>query len=1010
MDIQKLRELRQRVANSGATWKAVHDERFGPVKPSIPVFDIPPFQLIVPAAFQAQVQEYQLSPRSREALQRSLDDMLEMYTQQFNNSSRNLAQASTTPQLQSLLPNLLKMLRDQLQQFFETNGLPKLMDAVKEFSEKYPPQLKHTPSPRASSTRTAAPTAPKTKVIPPYEAPVLFNKEYIPILETYFQFDAYPSSQDKDFQNRRRTTKNKGLAVMRRRGSGVPAPFGADVPFFSDVLNGRDASPETEDGVTSAEDKEKEKMLDLFKPSSLSSLSSCAPSADEEMDFLTNNKSGLSAGTGLSSDDPIHIAADFGLDGINDGMTLTSAGDGISILQTIDVVERITREKEREKRERREKEMREKEREVLKEEGVKYLSIIAPRYPAAATSFPSSAFSFTSSLPAPSTTSNPLESCAPSPTTNTSLFPAPFSRPPPECSVFKTTQRPKLPESTWMRKAPESSYLIPPPPTALTPAASSKAKGKGKQGNRKDGKDPKGKRLTKAEQAAKEEKERREEKDWELMMNRLGLLAVGKDNGTLPAPSSLPEVVPSTTLPNDSTSNETVTSSNGKYTLTAAQKKAKAILKSIGLGTDAATCGYTYELPKAPFWAMVRSRASSSSSTTSNSTSTTVDTEMSAPSVQSENTKSKQRARSRSATPAAGAVSVSSSQKRDKTTKKAPKPAALGPKRKPRNAPSASTSVFSIRDSASPSRAGSIQPNQVESRESTPVRQSSASTSSSSSSEPRTPSPSGPVPDVEVVDATTSALFNLNGLPEGFTALERMDTFDAYSISSLVKENNVSAPSPAPVAPVRQATIPQVQAVPAPAPSPAPQIHTSVVPSHTQLQSQPQPHTQPQSQVFDYAFGNPYPSVSTSATTHNPATSEINAFNFDNMGSASGTGTFDAHQLFFGNDGFNIENNANSFNAPSNVGYANPSSDAIFGFPPMNEVGMGGGYAAGVPQMNPQMNVNQMGSPMSYMNMGMSAQGMNIMNTMNMGLGMGMGMNAMNGMSVGSGMGFPGGW
>ncbi|KAF9039577.1 hypothetical protein BDP27DRAFT_1435233 [Rhodocollybia butyracea] len=186
-------------------------------------------------------------------------------------------------------------------------------------------------------------------------------------------------------------------------------------------------------------------MLDLF--TSFSSLSSS--SDGEEMDFLTSNKSGMGAGTGLSSDDPIYI--DFGLDGISDRMTLPSVGGEISILQTINIVDQITREKEREKREEgKGEERREKEREVLKEEASStWWSIITPHHAAPATSFPSSAFSFTSPLSAPSTTSNPST--------------APFIRLPPECSVFKKAQRHtlSLPEPIWMHKVLESSYLIP---------------------------------------------------------------------------------------------------------------------------------------------------------------------------------------------------------------------------------------------------------------------------------------------------------------------------------------------------------------------------------------------------------------------------------------------------------------------------------------------------------------------------------------------------------------------
>ncbi|KAF9042536.1 hypothetical protein BDP27DRAFT_1347165 [Rhodocollybia butyracea] len=156
----------------------------------------------------------------------------------------------------------------------------------------------------------------------------------------------------------------------------------------------------------------------------------------------------------------------------------------ISILQTIDVVERITREKEGEKRERREN-----ERELLEEEDVKYLSI-THQYPAPAIS--SHLPHFHLPLPSPTLPQHQTTQIT-RPLSHYNHLPLlrPFIHPPPECSVFGTTQRPTLsfPESTWMRKV--SRCLIPPPPTAPTPALRPKAKGKGKEGN-KDGKGLKG--------------------------------------------------------------------------------------------------------------------------------------------------------------------------------------------------------------------------------------------------------------------------------------------------------------------------------------------------------------------------------------------------------------------------------------------------------------------------------------------------------------------------------------
>ncbi|KAJ3753106.1 hypothetical protein EV360DRAFT_88092 [Lentinula raphanica] len=158
------------------------------------------------------------------------------------------------------------------------------------------------------------------------------------------------------------------------------------------------------------------------------------------------------------------------------------------------------------------------------------------------------------------------------------------------------------------------------------------------------------------------------------------------------------------------------------------QTRIKSLMHAFGAGIDAATCAYTYVLPKAPFWASVSVH----------------------PQAQAQRKK----------------------------------PAALGPKRNPRNAPSASPS-----SAASSSRA---KPKAVAKRHSpTPEpglggggglqryssQSSLASTSSSSSSSssftyspPRTPPPSGPEHDsVHIFDPSPSSVssspFAFNPIP-----------------------------------------------------------------------------------------------------------------------------------------------------------------------------------------------------------------------------------------------------
>lgn len=151
---QQLRDIRQLVTNFGSRAKAIHEARFEDIleKRSPPAIVIDPLQLVIPPTFHAEVQKYQLSSRSREILSRALDGMLADYTKQFDDSCCKLSQ-TTTVQLQPLLPSIIEKLRNGMQTYFETQGLPKIMAEVVEYAEK---RLPHS-----TSQLPLPPTRPK---------------------------------------------------------------------------------------------------------------------------------------------------------------------------------------------------------------------------------------------------------------------------------------------------------------------------------------------------------------------------------------------------------------------------------------------------------------------------------------------------------------------------------------------------------------------------------------------------------------------------------------------------------------------------------------------------------------------------------------------------------------------------------------------------------------------------------------------------------------------------------
>lgn len=143
--MQQLTDVRQLIANSRALFKDLHEKRSGPIpKPPPVVIDILPLQLVIPSMFHAEVQKYQLSPRSREILSRALDEMIEDYTKQFDDSCRKLTKSGTA-QVQPLLPKIVEKLREGLQTHFENSGLDRIMSAVIDYAEKRPSRF--TPPP-----------------------------------------------------------------------------------------------------------------------------------------------------------------------------------------------------------------------------------------------------------------------------------------------------------------------------------------------------------------------------------------------------------------------------------------------------------------------------------------------------------------------------------------------------------------------------------------------------------------------------------------------------------------------------------------------------------------------------------------------------------------------------------------------------------------------------------------------------------------------------------------------
>ncbi|KAJ3721683.1 hypothetical protein C8R42DRAFT_776085 [Lentinula raphanica] len=671
MDFQKLKELRQRLADSSKSLQAVHEKRFGSIPYTPSPINVPAFHLDIPPAFFTQIESYHLFSHTREVMLGALEELRVDYAKQFDDSCRKLAQAAN-PQLASRLPNLVETFRESLQHHFETRGLAKLLNRLDTFAKEHPPRP--SPSPQ--------PTQPP---IAPYQPPVPFNNDYTPALEAYFTYDPYPSVKDRQtiasrtgmatrqievwFQNHRKRAREQGIVLPDKRSSGGFGDFSGEKERMLDLFNAKPTPATTTPSASTSSSSSSFSFTSSPSPASTSFTPSPTPTPSFSFSFSsspapssvpstptaptfspssssithTNTKPpsviplSLASGTGTTPDDPIHIdTSEMSMSMSREkerGMTITSAGNGVGVMELDDDVERVAR-----RRERRKGEDGEKEREVREEmraQRNKLLSVIRPRI----------RYKRRPSTP------NPLDT----PTyASPTAFPTAFTPPPAELQFRNRV----TPPSTSFPTLPHSHS----PP-----------------------KNP----MTKQEYK-------------ETLKTTTSLLSSLSLSLSSPSPSSPTPPKPQTRI--------------------------KSLMHAFGAGIDAATCAYTYVLPKAPFWASV--------------------------SVQ----------------PPSQAQSQAQAQRK--------KPAALGPKRNPRNAPSASPS------SASSSKA---KPKAVVAKRHSPTpepgfgggggggglqryssQSSLASTSSSSSSSssftyspPRTPPPSGPEHDsVHIFDPSPSSVFS----------------------------------------------------------------------------------------------------------------------------------------------------------------------------------------------------------------------------------------------------------
>ncbi|KAJ3965766.1 hypothetical protein EV361DRAFT_628053 [Lentinula raphanica] len=234
--LQQLQEFRHLLGHSRSI-QEIHEKRYGPVTYASMPIEILPLQLVIPASFNANIQKYKLSPRAYQALSNALDRLKADYTKQFDDSCQKLTQ-STVPQLISHVPKFIEMFRNSLQHDFANRGLPRLIDELETFTREH----------RLPSTFTQPHIAP-------YQPPVPFNNDYTPALETYFTYDPYPSVKDRQtiasrtgmatrqievwFQNHRKRAREQGIVLPDKRTSGGFGDFSGEKERMLDLFNAK---------------------------------------------------------------------------------------------------------------------------------------------------------------------------------------------------------------------------------------------------------------------------------------------------------------------------------------------------------------------------------------------------------------------------------------------------------------------------------------------------------------------------------------------------------------------------------------------------------------------------------------------------------------------------------------------------------------------------------------------------------------------------------------------------
>ncbi|KAJ3769532.1 hypothetical protein FB446DRAFT_847646 [Lentinula raphanica] len=239
-DLQtQLIRVRTVVSKTRSILQEVHEQRFGPVEtlPPTPI-DIAPLKLAIPPSSYTKLQSYQLTPYVHGLVHNALDDLSTHYMQQFESSCQKLS-AMIVPQMHMLLPTVIGKLRDSLQHDLETRALPKLIERLELFSRQ---QLSVAPQP----------TQPH---IAPYQPPVPFNNDYTPALEAYFTYDPYPSVKDRQtiasrtgmatrqievwFQNHRKRAREQGIVLPDKRSSGGFSDFSGEKERMLDLFSAK---------------------------------------------------------------------------------------------------------------------------------------------------------------------------------------------------------------------------------------------------------------------------------------------------------------------------------------------------------------------------------------------------------------------------------------------------------------------------------------------------------------------------------------------------------------------------------------------------------------------------------------------------------------------------------------------------------------------------------------------------------------------------------------------------